>query len=120
MIPKIYLIDNDHDKTSPEDFPRDMITIWTNLAKDNMWIVLSNLDTFQDNLICEKKLLKLQLVKKVDITGGIEVTKMSVSAIETNVLRRYYFQNFNMKALGCGILRWNAACFKDSDIKAKI
>jgi len=120
LIPKIYLIDNDRDKTFPEDFLRDMITIWTNLAKDNMWIVLSNLDTFQDNLICEKKLLKLHLVKKADITGGIEVTKMSVSAIETNVLRHYYFQNFNMKALGCRILRWNAACFKDSDFKAKI
>ena len=112
LTPKIYLIDTDRDKTFPEDFLRDMITIWTNLAKDSMWIVLSNLDTFQDNLISEKKLLKLHLVKKADITEGIEVTIMNVSAIETNVLRHSYFKNFNIKALVCIILRWNAACLK--------
>ena len=117
LTPKIYLIDIDRGKTFPEDFLRDMITIWTNLVKDNMWIVLSSLDTFRDNLISEKKLLKLRLVKKADITGGIEVTKMNVSAIETNVLR-HYFQNFNIKALACRILRWNTAYFKDSDFKA--
>ena len=118
LTPKIYLIDKDRDKTFPEDFLRDMITIWANLVKDNMWIVLSSLDTFRDNLISEKKLLKLQLAKKADITGRIEVNKIYVSAIETNVLGHYYIQNFSFKAMICRILRWNAACFKDSDFKA--
>ena len=80
----------------PEDCLWDMITIRTNLAKDNILIVLSNVDIFQDNL---KKPLKLQLVKQADTTGGIEVTKMNVSAIQTNVLRHYYFQMFNIKPL---------------------
>ena len=98
LTPKIYLIDNDRDITFPEDFLRDMTTIWSNLAKDNMWIVLSNLDTFRHVLISEKKLLKLQVVQKAAITEGIEVTTVNVQQLRP-IYSGIISSNFNISHL---------------------